>query len=182
MLFRSADAPSSCSSPPRSRATSCRLSRIPRRHRCARSHSTRRRRGANGAARAQANGIRSAGAKFFTLTANERSLYGKKQVRGKVLSWLARRRLCWNELTCSPSSTSSTLSPTSFALADGRRSLSPPPLHLTCSSAPPHPRPSHPRRTAPHRILSHALPPPLPLPRGPRPTASSSSRPSKLSS
>ncbi|GAA5958405.1 hypothetical protein JCM21900_002184 [Sporobolomyces salmonicolor] len=34
---------------------------------------------------AQANGIRAAGQKFFTLTANDRSVYGKKQADGIIL-------------------------------------------------------------------------------------------------
>jgi profilin len=32
----------------------------------------------------QAKGIRLAGEKFFTLQANERSVYGKKRVRGSI--------------------------------------------------------------------------------------------------
>ncbi|GAA6060188.1 hypothetical protein JCM10212_005189 [Sporobolomyces blumeae] len=34
---------------------------------------------------AQANGIRAAGQKFFTISANERSVYGKKQADGIVI-------------------------------------------------------------------------------------------------
>lgn len=34
----------------------------------------------------QANGIRLSGQKYFTLSANERSIYGKKGVRARIIS------------------------------------------------------------------------------------------------